>query len=91
MSFALRHNRLSQVHKFVHSAQNVFKLLDPDDQELMLDNPVEIQEQSAPEKDEEPNEKTMVAAKSTEVCEFIRAGIAVFENTDLNKDQATNG
>ena len=52
MSFALRHNILSQVHKFVHSAQNIFKLLDPDNQKLMLDNPVEIQEQSAPEKDE---------------------------------------
>jgi hypothetical protein len=70
-----------------YDAGNVFGLLNSSEQEIMLNNLVEIQNQSALEKDEEPMERTVMVSKLTEVCGLIKAGIKVFEDTDLNEQE----
>jgi hypothetical protein len=68
----------------MYEAEDAFKLLNPYDQELTIDHLVEIRDQSALDKGEEPvhepKERTILVWKLTEGLELIEAGSEVIED-----------
>jgi len=75
----------------MHSAEDVFQLLNFHYQELMLSHHVEIQKQSAIERTEEPKpepkERTVMVSESTEGLGHIEADIRKSEHIDSNSKQ----
>jgi hypothetical protein len=73
----------------MYDVEDAFKLLNPCVQELTINHLVEIRDQSALDKGEnpahEPKERTIMVLKLTEGLGLIEACSEVFEDIDLNE------
>jgi hypothetical protein len=92
----LRPTVLSQTRDFYHGAEDVFELLIYRDQQLTIERPVEIRQQSVLEEAEKPEfehkERPVTGLKLTEGLGVTETGTKLFEDVDWNEQRgATAG